>query len=65
MPKGAEHHARLKELFFQAIELKEEDRSQFLDETCGADCELRTELESLLNHHRRSDLPEDYDGGEH
>lgn len=61
MPTDAEHHARLKKLFFQAIELEEEEeRRRFLDEACGADCELRAELESLLSHHRRSDLPEDF-----
>ena len=60
MPKNAERRARLKELFFRAIELEEKDRHQFLDETCGADPELRAELDSLLRHHRRSDLPEHF-----
>ena len=60
MPNETERRARLKDLFFRAIELEERNRRRFLDETCGADSELRDELESLLRYHQRSDLPEDY-----
>ncbi len=59
-----ERHARIKELFFQAIELSEDDRSRFLDEACGGDAELRSGIEALLGHHRRSDLPDDWDDRE-
>ena len=47
MRTDTEHHARVKELFFHAIELEEEERRRFLDEACGADCELRAELGSV------------------
>ena len=59
VPPDAEYHARLKKLFFQAIELEEEERREFLNEACAANCELRADLESLLRHHRRSDLTDD------
>ena len=59
---SASRHARLKKLFFTAIELEDEDRRRFLEDACGEDAELRTELESLLGHHRRADLPEDFWG---
>jgi hypothetical protein len=60
MPKETKRHARLKELFFQAIEMEERDRRRFLDEMCVADAELRAELESLRRYHQRSDLPKDF-----
>ena len=52
-----ERHARLKELFLQAIELEEGARGPFVQAACGVDLDLRAELESLLRHHRPSDLP--------
>jgi hypothetical protein len=56
--KGScERHARLKELFFRVVELEEEARGPFIDAACGDDVDLRSELESLLKHHRPSDLP--------
>ena len=39
---------RLDELFHEAVELPEDRRSAFLDEACGADAELRAELEQLI-----------------
>ena len=65
MPPNTERRARLKQLFFQAIELEEKERQRFLDEMCGEDTELRHELESLLRHHQRSDLPVDFYEGRH
>ena len=65
MPKVDERRIRLKELFFQAIELEDKNRRRFLDEMCGEDSELRAELESLLGHHQRSDLPADFYEGRH
>ena len=59
-PMDAERHARVKELFFRAIELEEAERSRFLEDACGSDAALRAELESLLTHFLRSDLPEDF-----
>ena len=53
-------HARLRRLFFLAIGLEEEGRQTFVEEACGDDAELLAELESLLEHHRRSDLPNNF-----
>ena len=39
---------RLKEIFHSARELEPEQRTAFLDETCGDDLELRGEIEALL-----------------
>ena len=59
--QAAEDYARLKEFFFRAIELEGERRSRFVEEVCKNDAELRAELESLLQHHQRSDLPPDFE----
>jgi tetratricopeptide (TPR) repeat protein/tRNA A-37 threonylcarbamoyl transferase component Bud32 len=40
---------RLEALFYQCLELTPEARSAFLDEHCGADSELRREVEALLD----------------
>ena len=56
----AERYARLKQLFFGAVELDGADRRRFVEEACGEDAELRAELESLLDCHRQSDMPEDF-----
>jgi len=56
MSQGAAHHARVRDLFIQVVELEQEVRRRFLDATCAEDPGLRAELESLLAHHRRSDL---------
>lgn len=55
-----ERYARLKQLFFGAVELDGDDRRRFVNEACGEDAELRADLESLLDCHRRSDMPEDF-----
>ena len=44
----AERHRRVKELFLAACELGEEERNAFLGRECGADGELRREVEQLL-----------------
>ena len=44
----AERWARIKELFERVRELRSERRSAFLEEACGDDYELRSEVESLL-----------------
>src|SRR5579863_9207778 len=39
---------RLEALFYEAVELKPEERAEFLDQRCGGDAELRKEVETLL-----------------
>ena len=39
---------RIEELFHSALDLDPEARSAFLQQACGADAELRREVESLL-----------------
>ena len=41
----------IKALFFEAVELDGNRRDAFLDRACGADSELRSEVESLLAAH--------------
>ena len=43
---------RIAEVFADATELSEADRSVYLDEACGSDAALRSEVESLLAYHR-------------
>ena len=43
-----ERYSQIRELFQQACELDEASRSAFLDQQCGDDAELRSEVESLL-----------------
>ncbi len=40
-------------LFDKAIDVAPDERSDFLDQECGADLDLRDEVESLLSHHDR------------
>ena len=47
---------RIKELFGKALELGPAERSAFLRDACGADENLKAELESLLAAHDQSDL---------
>ncbi len=42
-------HPKLREVFAKAVELPVEQRSQFLDEACSADADLRHQVESLLS----------------
>ncbi len=46
----AERHARLKELFFAALEMPPEERTGFLAAACAGDRELEQQLEALLAH---------------
>ena len=46
-----ERHARVKQLFLEAVELDEKRRQTFLDSACGSDVALRHEVESLLEYH--------------
>lgn len=45
---------RVDEIFGQAIELPPDARAPFLANACGADCELRAEVETLLDHDARA-----------
>ena len=45
----------LKEIFHSARELRPNERKAFLDEACGADEQLRREIEQLLESDRQSD----------
>jgi non-specific serine/threonine protein kinase/serine/threonine-protein kinase len=47
---------RIKELFGAALEVEPSQRAAFLREACGADENLRNEIESLLAAHDQSDL---------
>ena len=44
----AERWQRVQEVFDQALELNGDERSAFLDQTCGDDPELRREVEAML-----------------
>ena len=41
---------KAEEIFFRAVELAPEQRGEFLSEACGADLQLKAEVESLLAH---------------
>ncbi|RMD66390.1 MAG: serine/threonine protein kinase, partial [Planctomycetota bacterium] len=45
-----QRHQRITEIFLQACELPEEERSGFLDEACAGDQALREAVEALLEH---------------
>ena len=38
----------MKEAFLGAVERRQDERAAFLEHACGADSELRTEVESLV-----------------
>ena len=42
---------QVREIFFDALEIEEKSREQFLDKRCGANVELRGEIEGLLEEH--------------
>ena len=42
---------QVREIFFDALEIEEKSRERFLDNRCGADAELRGEIEELLEEH--------------
>ena len=45
-----ERWLRIEELYFAALNRKEEERSLFLSESCGRNHELRDEIKSLLSY---------------
>jgi serine/threonine protein kinase len=47
---SAERYERLNAIFLSALEKSSADRDAFLEERCGADLELRREVEELLGH---------------
>ena len=47
---SADRHARVKEIFFEALELPADKRKTFVAKVCGDDLELRNEVDSLLRH---------------
>jgi len=48
--KAAERSRRLEQLYHSALEQAEAERDAFLKSACGADLELRRDVESLLAH---------------
>ncbi|MBK9215030.1 MAG: serine/threonine protein kinase [Chloracidobacterium sp.] len=52
---GRSDWERVKEIFVEAGELAPDGRVAFLDEACGGDAELRSEVESLLAEHDEAD----------
>ena len=51
----AERARRLEQLYHSALEHGETERGEFLDSACGADLELRRDLESLLVHDKEAE----------
>ena len=49
-----ERWQRVTQLLDEAIALSDSERSPYLDHACGADSELRREVESLLSSHQRA-----------
>lgn len=45
-----EQYRHVTELFLKAVELAPEQRESFLDDACGQDAEIRSEVQSLLAH---------------
>ena len=52
--KNESWHA-IEECFHKARELKGEDRSRFLELSCGSDAEMRKQLEILLQNDEKPD----------
>ena len=46
---------RIDEFFRHALKLSSEERAAFLDEACGGDAELRTQVETLIKHDRQAE----------
>jgi serine/threonine-protein kinase len=46
-----ERHEQIGQLFDEALEIAPENRAAWLAQSCGADAELRAEVEKLLAHH--------------
>lgn len=49
MASSSTHWQRLQALFYEALELKPEARSAFLEQHCASDAQLRKEVEALLD----------------
>jgi TolB-like protein len=56
MTSSSSRWRRLEALFYEALELKPEDRASFLEKSCAGDADLRREIQELLNS---SDKPMD------
>src|SRR6185295_6439386 len=50
-----ERHQKLEQLFHAALEIEPGKRAAFIDQMCGDDDALRTELRSLLRSHEQAD----------
>ena len=50
----SQHWTRIKELFREALNHPPEDRTAFLEKSCGDAPELRKEVEDLLSSHEES-----------
>ena len=48
MASSSDRWQRIEALFYEALELKPEARSEFLEQNCASDAELRKEVETLL-----------------
>ena len=48
--KDADRGSRLEHLYHSALDHSEAERGAFLDNACGADLELRRDVESLIAH---------------
>jgi serine/threonine-protein kinase len=51
-----QRHQQIKRLFLAAVELAPNEVQPFLDSACGGDEELRSEVQSLIEHHRTETL---------
>jgi serine/threonine-protein kinase len=51
-----QRHQQIKRLFLAAVELAPSEVQPFLDSVCGGDGELRSDVQSLLDHHRTETL---------
>src|SRR3954447_9811566 len=55
-PMTPQRHQQVKRLFLAAVELAPNEVQPFLDSACGADGQLRSEIQSLIEHHRTETL---------
>jgi hypothetical protein len=51
-----QRHQHIKRLFLAAVELAPSEVQPFLDQACGHDGDLRSEVQSLIDHHRTQTL---------
>ena len=49
-----ERYQKAGDLYHAALELAPEDRTAFLEQSCGSDVDLRREVESLLAAHQQA-----------